>query len=82
MYSLIQQIFWYHLLLLFQAVQAKVMSEKKSTELLNSEFKFDLCYHSLVYLEKCYASSRPGKCALEVHKSTTVLTVPHKKEHF
>lgn len=61
--------------------KSQVVSEK-STELLNSEFKFDLCYCSLVYLEKCYASSCPGKSALEVYKLTTILTVAHKKEHF
>lgn len=61
--------------------KSQAVSEK-STELLNSEFKFDLCYRSLVYLEKFCVSSCPGKSALEVYKLTTILTVAYKREHF
>lgn len=52
---------------------------KKSTELSNSELKFNLCHLSLTSLPWKNVRSHHAQ---EVYKLRTILIVPHKREHF
>lgn len=56
----------------------KILSEK-STELFNSEFKFNSHHLSLTSLS--WKNVTPHQ-AWEVYKSGTTLIVPPKREHF
>lgn len=59
--------------------KSQVAPKKKKVPNSNSEFTFDLCCPSLVYLERCYTSSCPGKRGEQVYKGTTLLSGPMQR---